>query len=50
MTNSLFSESCEKVTELPKYIVAFLAVSEELKEGSSDQAKDKTGKTIIYRK
>ena len=47
MTNSLFSESCQKVMELPKYIVAFLAVSEELKAGSFDQAKDKTGKVII---
>lgn len=46
MTISLFSESCQKVRELPKYIVAFLAISEELKEGSFDQAKDKTGKFI----
>ena len=33
MTVSL--ESCQKVTELPKYLVVFLTVSEELKEGSS---------------
>ena len=47
VNDSLFSESCQKVTDIPKYIVTFLAVSEELKEDSSDQPKDKPGKLII---
>lgn len=38
------------MSELPQYIEAFLAASEELMKGSSDQAKDKTGKlTIIWK-
>ena len=32
---TISSESCQKVSELPKYLGAFLAVSEQLKEGSS---------------
>ena len=32
---TISSESCQKVTELPKYLVVFLTVSKELKEGSS---------------
>ena len=32
---TISSESCQKESELPKYLGAFLAVSEQLKEGSS---------------
>ena len=32
---TISSESCQKVTELQKYLVVFLTVSKELKEGSS---------------